>query len=45
MERLLFRNNVSFFLSWRFIRKQLWRFRSPKELIAAAKALKIKLFG
>lgn len=45
MERLLFRNNVSFFLSWRFIRKQLWRFRSPKELLAAAKALKIKLFG
>lgn len=45
MEKLLFRNNISFFLSWRFIRKQLWRFRSPKELIAAAKALKIKLFG
>lgn len=45
MERLLFRNNISFFLSWRFVRKQLWRFRSPREFVAALKALKIKLFG
>lgn len=45
MERLLFRNNLSFFLSPRFISKQLKRFRSPIELIAAIKALKIKLFG
>lgn len=45
MEKLLFRNNLSYFLSRRFIAKQLRRFRSPSELIAAAKALKIKLFG
>lgn len=45
MERLLYRNNLSFFLSWRFIRKQLRRFRSPSELIPALKALKLKLFG
>lgn len=45
MERLLFRNNLSYFLSWRFISKQLRRFRSPSELVPAFKALKIKLFG
>ena len=45
MEKLLFRNNLSFFLSWRFISKQLWRFRSWKEFSASARALKIKLFG
>lgn len=45
MEKLLFRNNISFFLSWRFIAKQLHRFRSLSEMIAAFKALKIKLFG
>lgn len=45
MEKLLFRNNVSFFLSWRFIVKQLRRFRSLTEMAAAFKALKIKLFG
>lgn len=45
MEKLLFRNNLSFFLSRRFISKQLRRFRSPGEFIAALKALKLKLFG
>lgn len=45
MEKLLYRNNISYFLSWRFISKQLRRFRSPSEFVAALKALKIKLFG
>lgn len=45
MEKLLFHNNIKFFLSWRFIRKQIHRFRSPREFMAALKALKIKLFG
>lgn len=45
MEQLLFRNNLRYFLSPRFIVKQLRRFRSFGELKYAAKALKIKLFG
>jgi len=45
MERLLFRNNLSYFLSLRFITRQLGRFRSFSELRHAFKALKIKLFG
>lgn len=45
MERLLFRNNISYFLSPRFIVRQLGRFRSAKEFAHAFKALKIKLFG
>ncbi len=45
MEKLLFRNNLSFFLSPRFIASQLGRFRSLSELTHAFKALKIKLFG
>lgn len=45
MERLLYRNNVSFFLSWKFVSKQLKRFSSWKEFTFALKALKIKLFG
>lgn len=44
MEKMLFRNNISYFLSPRFITKQLRRFTSLSELIAAAKALKLKLF-
>lgn len=44
MEHLLYRNNLSFFLSPRFIWRQLLRFRRPSEFIASAKALKIKLF-
>lgn len=45
MEKLLFRNNIGFFLSPRFIVRQLGRFRSLSELREAFKALKIKLFG
>ena len=45
MEKALFRANLSFFLSPRFISKQLRRFSSMKEFAAALKALKVKLFG
>lgn len=45
MERLLFRNNLSFFLSPRFVLSQITRFRSFSEFKSALKALKIKLFG
>ncbi len=45
MEKALFRANLSFFMSPRFIMKQLRRFSSFKEFTAAFKALKIKLFG
>lgn len=45
MERALYKANVSFFLSPRFIVKQMRRFTSPKEFGAAFKALKVKLFG
>ena len=45
MERLLFKNNLSYFVSLGFIIKQLSRFKSLSELRAAFKALKIKLFG
>lgn len=45
MEKALFRANISFFLSPRFISKQIRRFSSPKEFAAALKALKVKLFG
>lgn len=44
MEKLLFRNNLSYFISPRFIWKQLRRFSSWSEFSAAAKALKLKLF-
>lgn len=44
MERLLFRNNLSYFFSPRFIIKQLRRFSSLSEFRAAAKALRLKLF-
>ncbi|MCM1521972.1 MAG: B12-binding domain-containing radical SAM protein [Muribaculaceae bacterium] len=45
MERLLYRNNLSFFLSPRFVARQIGRFQSFSELKHAFKALKIKLFG
>ena len=45
MEKLLYRNNISFFLSWRFFSKQIKRFSSWQEFAFALKALKIKLFG
>lgn len=45
MERLLFTNNLRYFLSPWFIARQLGRFRSIGEFTHALKALKIKLFG
>lgn len=45
MERLLFRNNLSFFLSPKFVFKHIRRFTSWSEFSSAFKALKIKLFG
>ena len=45
MEKALYRANLRFFLSPRFIVKQMRRFSSPKEFATAFKALKIKLFG
>lgn len=45
MERILFKNNLSYFLSWNFISKQTKRFSSWSEFTHAARALKIKLFG
>lgn len=45
MEKLLFRNNLSYFISPRFIARQIVRFGSLNEFSHAFKALKIKLFG
>ncbi|MBP5561051.1 MAG: radical SAM protein [Muribaculaceae bacterium] len=45
MEKLLFWNNVHYFLSWHFISTQLRRFSSWKDFTHALKALKVKLFG
>ena len=45
MEKLLFRSNLSYFLSPRFVWKQIRRFRSLSDFTHAAKSLKIKLFG
>lgn len=45
MEKLLFRNNLAYFLSPSFVVKQVRRFRSFGEFKHAFKALKIKLFG
>jgi len=45
MEKILFKNNISYFLSWDFISKQTKRFSSWSEFTHAARALKIKLFG
>lgn len=45
MEKILFKNNLSYFLSWDFISKQTKRFSSWSEFTHAARALKIKLFG
>lgn len=45
MEKALYRANLSFFTSPRFIFKQIRRFSSPKEFFAAFKALRVKLFG
>lgn len=45
MERILFRNNLSYFLSPYFVFSQLRRFTSWKEFFYALKVLKVKLFG
>ncbi len=45
MEKILFKNNLSYFISWGFISKQMRRFTSLSEFTHAARALKIKLFG
>lgn len=45
MERLLFRANLSYFLSPSFVFKQLRRFRSLADFSHALRSLKIKLFG
>ena len=45
MEQLLFRNNLSFFLSPRFVFHHVRKFRSVGEFVHAFKALKTKLFG
>ena len=45
MEKILFRSNLSYFLSPYFIFTQLRRFTSFKEFTYSLKALKIKLFG
>lgn len=44
MEKLLFRNNLSYYFSPRFIAKQIVRFSSFSEFKASLKALKLKLF-
>ncbi len=45
MEKMLYHNNLSYFLSPKFIWKQMKRFSSWNEFTHALKALKIKLFG
>ena len=45
MERLLFRSNLSYFLSPRFVWTQLRRFRSWADFKHALRTLKVKLFG
>lgn len=45
MEKLLFVSNLSYFLSPRFVWKQLRRFRSWADFTHALRSLKIKLFG
>ncbi len=45
MEKLLFRNNLKFFLSPAFIWRNIASFSSFKEFKSALKSLKIKLFG
>ena len=45
MERLLFWNNISYFLSWHIISTHLKKFTSWSEFTHALRALKVKLFG
>lgn len=45
MEQMLFRSNLSYFLSPGFVWKQMRRFRSWKDFTHALRTLKVKLFG
>ena len=45
MEKLLFRNNIRFFLSPSFILRNIYKFSSFKDFKIALNALKVKLFG
>lgn len=45
MEKLLFRNNISFYLSPSFVLRNIVKFRSWKDFVMALKAIKVKLFG
>ncbi len=45
MEKLLFRSNLSYFLSPSFVWKQLRQFHSWKDFTHALRTLKVKLFG
>lgn len=45
MERALWCNNISYFLSWHFVSTHIRRFTSWSEFGHALRALKIKLFG
>ncbi|MCD7973618.1 MAG: B12-binding domain-containing radical SAM protein [Candidatus Azobacteroides sp.] len=45
MEKILYRSNLSYFMSPYFIFTQMKRFSSLNEFLYAVKALKIKLFG
>ena len=45
MEKLLFRSNLSYFLSPRFVFSQIRKFRSLSDFTHALRSLKIKLFG
>lgn len=45
MEKILFQNNLSYFLSPRFVLKQIVRFKNIGEFKSAIRALWVKLFG
>ncbi|MEI8087856.1 MAG: radical SAM protein [Paludibacter sp.] len=45
MEKILYWNNIQYFLSPNFVFRQLKRFRSLKEFLYALKVLRVKLFG
>ncbi|MBR1475490.1 MAG: radical SAM protein [Muribaculaceae bacterium] len=45
MERALFYNNISYFLSPRFVWHQLRQFTSWRQFVHACRALRVKLFG
>ncbi len=45
MEKILFRSNLTYFLSPSFVIRHIGQFRSMKDFIHALKTLKVKLFG